>query len=108
MASNSKMEIEKFNGKSFELCFITEISSARGDKNSASSKQKRSHSWHKVNSTAQQKGQNYTKWPKNCKALYILWARARMRVTASYKARICAQGAAVWRKTRAPAKRRIY
>jgi hypothetical protein len=33
---------------------------------------------------------------------------ARMRATASYKARICAQGAVVWRKTRAPAKRRIY
>jgi hypothetical protein len=44
---------------------ITEILSAQGDKNSASSAQKNSHSWHKVNSTAQQKGQNYTKWPKN-------------------------------------------
>jgi hypothetical protein len=36
-----------------------------GDKNSASSKQNWSHSWHKINSTALQKGQNYTKWPKN-------------------------------------------
>ena len=69
---------------------ITEISSARGDKNSASSKQKRSHSWHKVNSIAQQKGQNYTKWPKNCKALYILGAHVRMHVIALYKACICA------------------
>jgi hypothetical protein len=33
---------------------------------------------------------------------------ARARVTASYKARMRAQGAAVGRKTRAPAKRRIY
>ena len=40
---------------------ITEILSTRGDKNSASSTQKSSHSWHKVNSIAQQKGQNYTK-----------------------------------------------
>jgi hypothetical protein len=29
------------------ICVITEISSAQGDKNSASSAQKNSHSWHK-------------------------------------------------------------
>jgi hypothetical protein len=56
---------------------ITEISSAQGDKNSASSKQKRSHSWHKVNSTAQQKGQKLYKMTKNLKgALHHLGARA--------------------------------
>jgi hypothetical protein len=48
---------------------ITEISSALGDKNSASSTQENSHSWNKINSTAQKKGQNYTKWPKNYNAL---------------------------------------
>jgi hypothetical protein len=36
---------------------ITEISSAQGDKNSASSKQDWSHSWHRINSSALQKGQ---------------------------------------------------
>jgi hypothetical protein len=35
---------------------ITEISSVRGDKNSTSSKQDWSHSWHKINATALQKG----------------------------------------------------
>jgi hypothetical protein len=63
----------------FLFFVITEISSAQGDKNSASSTQKNSHSWHKINSTAQQKGQNYTKWPKNYKALCTHWARARAR-----------------------------
>jgi hypothetical protein len=62
------------------LSVITEISSAQGDKNSASSTQKNSHSWHKVNPTAQQKGQNYTKWPKNYKALlHPLGTRARVQ-----------------------------
>jgi hypothetical protein len=36
---------------------ITEISSTQGDKNSASSKQDWSHSWHRINSTTLQKGQ---------------------------------------------------
>jgi hypothetical protein len=53
---------------------ITEISSAQGDKNSASSTQKNSHSWHKVNSTAQQKGSKLYKMTKNYKALYTHWA----------------------------------
>jgi len=48
------------------------------------------------------------KWPKIWKALYIIWTHARMCVTKTYKMRICTQGAAVGRKTRAPAKRRIY
>jgi hypothetical protein len=44
---------------------ITEISSAQGGKNSTSSKQNWSHSWHKNNATALQKrGPNYTKRPK--------------------------------------------
>jgi hypothetical protein len=37
------------------LCLITEISSAQGNKNSASSKQDWSHSWHRINSLALQK-----------------------------------------------------
>jgi hypothetical protein len=46
---------------------ITEISSAQGNKNSASSKQDWSHSWHKINSTALQKGQKLYKMTKNLK-----------------------------------------
>jgi hypothetical protein len=46
---------------------ITEISSAHGDKNSASSKQDWSHSWHRINSTALQKGQKLYKMTKKLK-----------------------------------------
>jgi hypothetical protein len=59
---------------------ITEISSAHGDKNSASSKQERSHSWHRINSTALQKGQKLYKMTKKLKgALQNLGARAYAR-----------------------------
>jgi hypothetical protein len=87
---------------------ITEILSAQGNKNSASSTQDWSRSWHRINSSAQQKGQKTIQMIKNSKALYRTWARACARVTTSYKARMHARGAAVGRKTRAPAKRCIY
>ena len=62
------------------IIVITEISSAQGDKNSASSTQKNSHSWHKVNSTAQQKGSKLYKMAKKLQgALHPLGARARVR-----------------------------
>jgi hypothetical protein len=62
------------------LLVITEILSARGDKNSASSKQDWSHSWHRINSTSLQKGQKLYKIPKNLKgALHHLGARAYAR-----------------------------
>jgi hypothetical protein len=87
---------------------ITEISSTQGDKNSASSTQDWSHSWHKINSSALQKGKKTIQMIKNQRALYRTWARAHAHVTTSYKACLHARGAAVGRKTRAPAKRRIY
>jgi hypothetical protein len=56
---------------------ITEISSTHGDKNFASSKQERCHSWHKINSTAWQKGQKLYKMTKKLKgALQNLGVRA--------------------------------
>jgi hypothetical protein len=59
----------------------------------------------RINSTAQQKGQNYTKMAKKLKsALHPLRTRARAQHLRTLE-RICA---AVGCKTRAPAKRRIY
>jgi hypothetical protein len=59
---------------------ITEISSTHGDKNSASSKQERSHSWHKINSTAWKKGQKTIQSDQKLKgALQNLGARAYAR-----------------------------
>jgi hypothetical protein len=59
---------------------ITEISSAQGDKNSASSTQDWSHSWHKINSSTLQKGQKTIQMTKNLKgALHHLGARTHAR-----------------------------
>jgi hypothetical protein len=59
---------------------ITEILSAHGDKNSASSKQDWSHSWHRINSTALQKGQKLYKMTKKLKgALQNLGSRTYAR-----------------------------
>jgi hypothetical protein len=67
-----------------DVSVITEISSAQGDKNSASSAQKNSHSWHKgINSIAQQKGQNYTKMAKKLKSACAPTENARARATSS-------------------------
>jgi hypothetical protein len=46
---------------------ITEISSAHDDKNSASSQQDWSHSWHRINSTTLQKGKKLYKMTKKLK-----------------------------------------
>jgi hypothetical protein len=43
------------------VCVITEISSAQGDKNSTSSTQDWSHSWHRINPSSLQKGQKLYK-----------------------------------------------
>jgi hypothetical protein len=57
---------------------ITEISSAQGDKNSASSTQKNSHSWHKVKFHSTEKGSKLYKMTKKLQgALHPLGARAR-------------------------------
>jgi hypothetical protein len=59
---------------------ITEISSAHGDKNSTSSKQDWSHSWHMITSTTLQKGQKLYKMTKKLKgALQNLGSRAYAR-----------------------------
>ena len=48
------------------LSVITEISSAQGDKNSASSAQKNNHSWHKVKTLQHRKrAKTIQKWLKN-------------------------------------------
>jgi hypothetical protein len=59
---------------------ITEISSAHGDKNSASSKQDWSHSWHRINSTTLQKGSKTIQNDQKLKgALQNLGSRAYAR-----------------------------
>jgi hypothetical protein len=76
--ATSKEKIAEWESLILIWNVITEISSAQGDKNSASSTQKNSHSWHKVNSTAQQKGSKLYKMAKKLQgALHPLGARAR-------------------------------
>jgi hypothetical protein len=59
---------------------ITEISSAQGDKNSASSTQKNSHSWHKDKLHSTAKGSKLYKMAKKLKsALHPLRMRAHAR-----------------------------
>jgi hypothetical protein len=60
-------------------CVITKISSAQGDKNSASSTQDWSHSWHRIKSSALKNGQKTIQMIKNSKALYKTRVRARAR-----------------------------
>jgi hypothetical protein len=60
---------------------ITEISSACGDKNSTSSKQDWSHSWHKINATTLQKEVKTIQNGQKIKG----------RFTSSEGARVCAQ-----------------
>jgi hypothetical protein len=62
------------------MIVITEISSAQGDKNSASSTQDWSHSWHRIKSSALKKGKKTIRMIKNSKALYRTWARARNNI----------------------------
>jgi hypothetical protein len=59
----------------------------------------------RLNSTAQQKGQNYTKWPKNYKALRTHWTHARARNIFVQRAHM--RGCGVKNPCK-PAKRRIY
>jgi hypothetical protein len=87
-----------------DVSVITEILSTHGDKNSASSKQQWSHSWHWINFTAFQKGQKLYKVTKNWRALYSSLVRVHMHRTRTCYARMRTRHAAVSTKTRTPAK----
>ena len=66
---------------------ITEISSAHGYKNSASSNSNEVIHGQRINLTAFKKGKKLYKVVKNWRALYRNWVRAHMRGTKTYHAR---------------------